>query len=156
MKYDDIDAKIIKLLQDDIPLQSHPFAELANSLAISETEVLDRIRAMQDRGIIRRWGAVLRHQQAGYNANAMVAWRVDEEKADECGKIMASVQEVSHCYLREVPVDFSYGIFTMVHAKNDQELTATIEKIAELTGLTDYNVLKSLREFKKVSMKYIV
>ncbi len=156
MKYDDIDAKIIKLLQEDIPLQSHPFAELASSLAIPETEVLERIRAMQDRGIIRRWGAVLRHQQAGYNANAMVAWRADEEKADEYGKIMATVQEVSHCYLREVPRGFDYSIFTMVHARSDQELTATIEKIAELTGLTDYSVLKSLREFKKVSMKYIV
>lgn len=154
MNYDELDAKIIQLLQGDLPLTSRPFAQLAQSLELSESELLDRIRALQDKGIIRRWGAVLRHQQAGYRSNAMVAWQADADKADKCGEIMAGVKEISHCYLREVPADFNYALFTMIHARDEQELAETIAKVSALTGLQEYAVLKSTREFKKVSMQY--
>lgn len=155
MNYDDIDAKIIQLLQGDIPLVSNPWAGLALSMDISETELLERIRSLQTRGLMRRWGAVLRHQKAGYRSNAMVAWRVNPDNADQAGEIMASMREISHCYLREVPDDFNFELFSMVHARDEQELTNTITRVAELTGLNDYTVLRSVREFKKVSMRYV-
>ena len=155
MNYDDIDAKIIQLLQEDIPLVSNPWAGLALSTNISEAELLERIRSLQSRGFMRRWGAVLRHQKAGYRSNAMVAWRVDPDKADQAGEIMASRQEISNCYLREVPDDFKFELFSMVHARDEQELADTISRISKLTGLNDYVVLRSVREFKKVSMKYV-
>lgn len=154
MNYDEIDVQIIQMLQGDLPLTPRPLAPLAQSLGLSETEVLDRISTLQEKGLIRRWGAVLRHQQAGYRANAMVAWQVDADKADQCGKIMAGIKEISHCYLREVSADFNYALFTMIHARDEHELTATIAKVSALTGLHDYAVLKSTREFKKVSMQY--
>ncbi len=154
MKYDVTDAKIINIIQGDIPLESRPFADLAIDLGITEDELLERIQDLQARGIIRRWGAVLRHQQAGFKSNAMVAWKVDEDKADSCGEIMTGIKEISHCYLREVPVDFDFTLFTMVHARSEQELMDAIDKISELTGLSEYKVLESVREFKKVSMKY--
>ena len=155
MKYDDIDAKIIRFLQGDIPLEANPFAGLALSIAISETELLDRICNLKTSGIIRRWGAVLSHQKAGYSCNAMVAWQVEPEKADPAGEIMAGMKEISHCYLREVPADFDFQLFSMVHARDEQELENVINRIAELTDLHDYAVLRSVREFKKVSMRYI-
>lgn len=156
MKYDDeIDLQIIRFLQGDIPLQSHPLEALAANLAISEAEVLDRITALQTQGIMRRWGAVLRHQKAGYTANAMVAWKVEPTRADQIGETMEKMNEISHCYLREVSADFDYNLFSMVHARDERALNNTIARIAALTGLDNYAVLKSLREFKKVSMRYI-
>jgi DNA-binding Lrp family transcriptional regulator len=152
---DTIDHNIIRLLQGDLPVQSHPFWDLAKSLGVSEHEIVARIRGLQRQGVLRRWGAVLRHRQAGYLANAMVAWNVEPERADEVGHIMAGFKEISHCYLREVPDTFSYSLFAMLHARSDEELGELIARVSQRTGLQDYLVIKSLKEFKKASMKYV-
>ena len=150
-----IDRNIIALLQDDLPLESRPFYVLAQQLHISEQEIVQRIIKMQQKGILRRWGAILRHQQAGYLANAMVAWQVEADQADEAGKMMAGFQEVSHCYLRKVPNSFAYNLFAMVHAHSESELEQLVRDISQSTGIKDYIVIKSLKEYKKVSMKYV-
>ncbi len=151
---DEKNRRIIQFLQGDIPLESRPFQKLAADLEISEEEVLECIQDLHSQGVIRRWGAVLRHQQAGYTCNAMVAWKVGINEADQAGESMAAFQEVSHCYLREVSADFGYNLFSMVHARSQAELEETISRIADITGLDDYVVLNSIRELKKVSMRY--
>jgi len=156
MKYDIVDQNVIKLLQGDLPVQSHPFAELARELGVKEEAIVERIHHMEHEGVIRRMGAVLRHQLVGYDCNAMVAWRVvEEDRADEVGNIMAGFPNISHCYLREVPEEFGYSLFTMIHARSEAELFAIIEQVVEKTGLRDYIILRSVEEFKKVSLNYI-
>ncbi|HPF20816.1 MAG TPA: Lrp/AsnC family transcriptional regulator [Syntrophomonas sp.] len=155
MMYEDEKIRrIIQFLQGDIPLESRPFQKLAVDLEISEEEVLERIQDLQKQGVVRRWGAVLRHQQAGYTCNAMVAWKVGPIEADRAGEAMAEFHEVSHCYLREVSADFGYNLFSMVHARSQTDLAETISRIADVTGLDDYVVLNSIRELKKVSMRF--
>lgn len=154
MIYDEKDLQIIKFLQGDIPIEPRPLKNLALALRMSEDEVLECIKDFKARGIMRRWGAVLRHQKAGYGNNAMVAWKVTPEEADQAGEIMAAAKQISHCYLREVSPDFGYNMFSMVHGRSTQELESTIESIAELTGLDDYVILRSVRELKKVSMRF--
>jgi len=155
MTYDSIDRNIIGLLQGDLPLVSHPFQKLAQSLNISEQEIVDRVRALQQNGMVRRWGAVLRHQKAGYSANAMVAWKVENERAEEVGRIMAEFKEISHCYLRDVPDLFEYNLFAMLHAHNDDELNELVTKVCNKTNSQNYKVIKSLKEFKKASLEYV-
>ena len=155
MNFDEDDRKILKLLQGDIPVESHPFRDLAQAMNISEEDIISRVQNLQKKGAIRRWGAVLRHQQAGFIANAMVAWKVGAGQADESGNIMAVFKEISHCYLRQVPDEFGYNMFSMIHARSDKELRELIDRVSEQTGLTDYIVIKSLKEFKKASMKYV-
>lgn len=151
---DAVDRQIIKLVQGDIPLKGQPFKELAETIGVSEEELLKRIRYMQENGIIRRFGAVVRHNRAGFTVNAMVAFKVDESKADEAGYKLADFKEVSHCYLREVPEDFGYNLFAMIHAMSEEELAGIIKRIEEKTGISEYKVFKSIREMKKVSMTY--
>jgi siroheme decarboxylase len=149
------DKNIIALLQGDLPLQANPFQELAQQLHISEQEIVDRIIKMQQKGIIRRWGAILRHRQAGYLANAMVAWKVEASQADEAGQFMAGFREISHCYLRKVPNSFAYNLFAMVHAHNEAELQQVVDEVSKGTALKDYIVIRSLKEYKKASMNYV-
>lgn len=152
---DSIDRSIIGLIQGDLPLQAHPFLDLAQNLGISEAEIVARVQRLRSQGILRRWGAVLRHRQAGFVANAMVAWKVEAERADEVGQALAEFKEISHCYLREVPDKFAYSLFTMLHARTAEELEETLSRASLKTGLQEYLVIKSLREFKKVSMQYV-
>ena len=87
----------------------------------------------------------------------MGIWKTNNEEADKNGKIMSSVKEVSHCYLRPVyPGRWEYNIFTMIHAKSKDEAWSIMDKISSLTGLMDFGALESTKEFKKVRVKYYV
>lgn len=151
----EIDREILRFMQGDLPLSPRPFAGLAQQLGIDETEVVDRITRLTEAGYLRRVGAILRHQQAGFSSNAMVAWKVRREEAERLGHLLAQFAEVSHCYLREVPEEFPYNLFTMVHASNESSLQNTVQLMARQSSLQEYVVLKSCRELKKVSMEYI-
>jgi len=70
---DELDKKIIGFIQGDLPLDPKPFAVMADKIGITEDEFVERIRSLKKRGIIRRFGATLRHQEAGFSSNAMIA-----------------------------------------------------------------------------------
>ncbi|MGS0764147.1 siroheme decarboxylase subunit beta [Syntrophomonas curvata] len=154
MKISDLDREIINFIQGDIPLEPRPFLSLAQSLNLSEDEIITRIRHWQERGIIRRFATILAHYRAGFTANAMVAWKVEAEDADQVGMIMASYDQASHCYLRDVPEEFGYNFFTMIHAGSDEQMERLVEDMAWQTGVKDYIIIRSVRELKKVSMEY--
>ncbi len=149
-----LEKKIVTELQEDLPLSSHPFKLIADRIGMKEEELLAKIREMKARGIIRRFGAVLRHQKTGYVANAMVVWRVPEERAKEVGSIMASFKEVSHCYQRAICPDWTYNLFTMIHGKSGEECERIATLISEKIKIEDYRLFYSTRELKKTSMKY--
>lgn len=156
MYYDDVDADIIQLVQGDIPLRSDPYQELAERLGVSAEEIVERINNMKNRGLIRRFGAVLRHQKAGLVLNAMVAWKAPPGQEDRAGRILAGYRQVTHCYLRRVPEDFGYNLFTMAHVRTEKELESLLARMVEESGLQEYRVIRSIREFKKTSMRYPV
>lgn len=153
---DSIDRKIIRFVQDDLPLVSRPYAYFAHQEGISEEEVCNRLQSLSERGIIRRFGAVVRHQKAGYKSNAMVVWMVDESLCDDAAEILGASDAVSHLYERKTFPDWKYNLFSMIHAKSDSELEHIIDNFAQaLKNIAqDYKVLRSVREFKKTSMKY--
>ncbi len=151
---DDIDKKIIQMSQGDLPVDPRPFAALAQEVGITEEEVVGRIKLLKERGVIRRFGATLRHQEAGFNANAMVAWKVPEDKINEAGKTMADFREVTHCYQRRTEKDWAYNMYTMIHGDSKEECYQIARKISEKTGIKDYLLLFSEKEFKKTSMQY--
>ncbi len=151
---DDTDKKIIGLIQGDLPLRAKPFAELAERAGMSEEALLDRIRSLEERGVIRRFGATLRHQEAGFNSNAMVAWLVPEERIEAVGETMAGFREVTHCYQRRPQRDWRYNLYTMIHGESREACRRIAERMSLETGVASYALLFSEREFKKTSMSY--
>lgn len=151
---DDLDKKVISLIQGDLPLDSRPFAVMAKQIGITENEFVDRVLSLKQKGIIRRFGATLRHQEAGFNFNAMVAWMVPREKIDAIGEVVASFREVTHCYQREPQRDWKYNLYSMIHADSKDECYQIAQRISQQTGIREYVLLFSEREFKKTSMEY--
>jgi siroheme decarboxylase len=151
---DEQDKSVIGLIQGDLPLESRPFAPLAESIGMQEREFIRRIRALKKKGIIRRFGATLRHQEAGYSSNAMVAWIVPDEKMEEVGRAMAEFREVTHCYQRKPQKDWRFNLFTMVHGDDRDACHQIAKKLSQATGMEEYILLFSEKEFKKTSMAY--
>ncbi len=149
-----LEKKIIALLQTDIPVVKRPFLEMAGKIGITEDEFLTVLNDLNNRGMIRRFGATLKHQKSGFKANAMVAWKVDEDRVEKTGNIMAGFQEITHCYRRNPAPGWKYNLYTMVHASNEDECYAIVKKISEAVGEDEYELLFSREELKKTSMKY--
>lgn len=146
--------KLISLIQDDLPLDREPFKVLAQKLKIPEEEIIEMINEMIKKGIIRRFGATLRHQNAGFKYNAMVVWDVKDEDVERVGRLFGSMREVTHCYERVRTPIWPYNLYTMVHGATKEACLDIAKRMSELSGICDYQVLFSKREFKKTSMNY--
>jgi DNA-binding Lrp family transcriptional regulator len=150
---DDIDEKIIKMTQNGIPLKRSPFSDIASELGISEQEIVDRLKKMQEEEVIRRFGASIGHRDIGIVANAMCVWDVPDESTEEIGTIMAGFSEVTHCYERPRVPGWDYNLFAMVHSYTKEDCEKVAAKISEATGIKDYKLLYSDREFKKTGVR---
>ncbi|MEA3279868.1 MAG: winged helix-turn-helix transcriptional regulator [Thermodesulfobacteriota bacterium] len=149
-----LEKKILASIQGDIPITERPYLEIAEQLGISEDTFLKKLKDLCDRGVIRRFGATIRHQKSGFKANAMVAWKVEEKRIIEVGKKMASFREVSHCYRRNPNGNWPYNLYTMIHATDEEACRETARKISEAASVKTYTLLFSREELKKTSMQY--
>lgn len=156
MTFSELDKRIIRALQEDLPLSPTPYKELAQKMDIDEDYLLSKIQSYIDSGIIRRFGATLKHRKIGYDANAMVVWEADPNLTKKIGETMAQFKEVSHCYERPTHPKWPYNMFTMVHGKTVKECEIVAKQISEATNLSNYQILYSSKEFKKTSMRYFI
>jgi DNA-binding Lrp family transcriptional regulator len=149
------DIPFVRALQRDLPIVVQPFAEAADRLNLSQEELLDRAQELKEAGIMRRFGAVLRHRRVGYQANGMACWVVPEAEVEAAGLCAAAFPQVSHCYERPAyPPRWPYTLFTMVHGQTREQVEGVVAQIAQETGIEEYEVLYSTREFKKERIRY--
>ena len=150
----DLEIETIRVVQEDLPLVERPFAVYGERLGVDEETVLATLGSFQERKLMRRFAAVMNHRSAGFKANAMGVWAVPEDRLDELGPQMASFALVSHCYRRPTYDDWPYSIFTMVHGKNAKDCEATIAALHQETGIDEYALLWSVKEYKKTRVRY--
>ncbi len=148
------EKQIVSSIQGDIPVVKRPYAKIAKQLDITEEILILTLKKLCEKGVIRRFGATLRHQNSGFESNAMAAWKVEEERVEEVGKKLASFRQVSHCYRRNPTKKWPYNLYTMVHARNEESCRATVRMMSEATSVDTYVILFSRRELKKTSMQY--
>ena len=151
---DEIDKKVIGLIQGDLPIDKRPFATMAKKIDLTEEEFLSRVRGLKKQGIVRRFGATLRHQEAGFSSNAMVAWLVPDDMVDKAGSLLSKFPEVTHCYERRPQKDWHYNLYTMIHGSNRDLCVQIAKRMSRSIGIEQYVLLFSEKEFKKTSMEY--
>ena len=151
-----LDKKIIRLLQGEFPLVAEPYKILAEKIGITEEDLLARIASMREEKKIRKVGAVLRHREVGFTANALCVWDVPDAQMDEVAHHMAEHPRVSHCYDRNREADWQYNLYTMIHGYSREECETIAAELAAATGIDDRRMLYTKREWKKTSMKYFI
>jgi DNA-binding Lrp family transcriptional regulator len=153
---DETDLKIMRATQAGLPLTARPYHAVAEQLELSAAEVIERMRRLQEFGVIRRIGAVPNHYKLGYRFNGMTVWNVPEEKIDALGQKIGRLDFVSHCYRRprHLPL-WPYNLFAMVHGKSQEAVDRQIEQIAEILGDDNLGseVLYSTRILKKTGFR---
>jgi DNA-binding Lrp family transcriptional regulator len=154
--YDERDIAVIRALQGPMAAVERPYDEAAAELGIATEELLEHLRGMVDRKILRRVAAILFHRRAGFSANGMGVWKVPEEQIMETGLRMASFRGISHCYQRPTYEDWPYSVFTMAHGRSKEECDAVLDSIAEECGIGPEGraTLYSSTEYKKIRLHY--
>ncbi|MBT3266808.1 Lrp/AsnC family transcriptional regulator [Candidatus Poribacteria bacterium] len=144
----------VREMQQHIEYVPEPFAGPAAAAGVSQAELFAMAADMTERKMLRRFAAILRHQKAGYRVNGMGVWAVDPAKADAAGDVMSEFRNISHCYLRPTYPDWPYNVFSMIHGKSKEDCEAVAKAVQERTGIEEYTMLYSTREFKKTRVEY--
>ena len=151
------DYRLIAEIQGGLPLSSRPYTEIGLRLGLSEEQVIERIGALQESGIIKRMGIVVRHHELGYTANAMVVWDVPDDQVDAVGEELGSQPCVTLCYQRprKLP-QWPYNLFCMIHGQERERVLDHISRIVESQGLQriPHKILFSGKRFKQRGAKY--
>ncbi|WP_293649326.1 AsnC family transcriptional regulator [Thiolapillus sp.] len=152
------DRRLVALIQGCLPLSSRPYAELGKQLDMPEETVIQRIRAMQEDGVIKRMGIVVRHHELGYTANAMVVWDVPDDQTRRVGKALGRHACVTLCYQRprRLP-EWPYNLFCMIHGKDRERVLNYLDSLVESEALQDipHEVLFSGERFKQRGARYL-
>ena len=136
------DRTRIHIVCGDIPHTLTPFKDWGVSIEELRNDIAG--------GFMRRFGAILRHQQAGFANNAMVCF----DAPTAAGELLAKNSHISHCYERPAFEGFPYTLYAMMHAQSAAELEQYIKDAAHSIGNPDYAVLYSVRELKKTSFRF--
>lgn len=152
---------IVRALQQELPLVPEPYRVVADSLGISEDDLLEGIRGLQEKGCLKRISIALRHKNVGYKVNVMLVWDIPEADMAAVGAAVSSHPAVTHCYKRNPRTDFPYNFYTMVHAQSEDDYARILDELRALVrGQLGHDVphqgLRSLRELKKIGMKYFL
>lgn len=142
---------VLEALPADFPITDRPYETMARKMGITGEQLLHELSRLKEEGVIRRISVMVAHRAVSYEGNAMVVWNVPAELLESTGSVMAGFEEVSHCYERDTAGYWPYNLYTMVHGRTREECLAVIEKMAARSGIRDYRVFFSKREFKKTS-----
>lgn len=134
---DELDKKIINHLQTGFPICEAPYQQVATELGISESQLLERLQALLDNGVLSRFGPLYHAEQMG-GALTLAALKVSVERFDEVAEIINAFPEVAHNYAREHELNMWFVIAT----EQPERLQQVIVKIEQQTGLTVYNMPK--------------
>jgi siroheme decarboxylase len=145
------DHLVLAALEDGLPLTSTPYRDLGLRAGLDEGTVIETLRRLLEAGLISRLGIIVRHQELGYRANAMVVWDVADDQVVEIGRRFAAVDAVTLCYHRPRRPGWPYNLFCMVHGR---ERTAVCDQVAALARDCDVedvprDILFSRRRFKQ-------
>ena len=158
MVIDELDRSIVQATQAGLPLLTAPYSEVANCCDCDTESVIQRMRHMLERGVIRRIGAVPNHYRLGLRANGMSVWDVDDEHLLELGSRVGRLDFVSHCYERpRRPPLWPYNLFAMVHGHDRDEVMEKVAQVAILLGHHNrhHDVLFSTRILKKTGLRLV-
>ena len=152
----DIEYKLLAEIQHGLPRTATPYADVAKTIGTDVEEVLTILKNWKADGRIRRVGAIVNHFKVGLEGGSMVVWAAPSDKVVEMGELLSSFPEVSHAYERPSGENWPFNLYTMVHGQDSASVNATVKRMSEASGISDYHQLETERELKKVPPTYII
>lgn len=126
---DTIDRRLLNDFQSGLPLSPRPFAEMARSLGIGESEVIERLRRLTEAGAVSRVGPVFRPKRVG--VSTLAAMSVPPGRLEAVAALVNTYPEVNHNYERE----HRFNLWFVLTAPDQESLDRVRNEIAARAGL---------------------
>jgi DNA-binding Lrp family transcriptional regulator len=140
---DELDRAILNEIQSHFPIVSRPYAEVGSRVGASEAEVLARVTAMTDAGVIRRIGANFTSRKLGYTSTLCAA-RVAPELLEQFVAVVNRYPGVTHNYLRR----HRYNVWFTLIAESEARLNQILEEISRASEVSEILSLPAQEVFK--------
>lgn len=145
---DQTDRDIINALQYGFPISDHPYREAAESLNISENELLERIQSLLERGVLTRFGPLYHAENMG-GALSLCAMKIPARQFDDVADQVNAFSQVAHNYER----DHAMNMWFVLATETLQEKQQTLKKIERQTGFRVYDMPKEKEYFVGLFLK---
>tara|TARA_R110000751_G_scaffold133538_2_gene235984 strand:- start:592 stop:1152 length:561 start_codon:yes stop_codon:yes gene_type:complete len=155
-RLDEQDRAIVLATQTGLPLTTDPWGAVGELVGMNGSEVLSRMQAMFESGVIRRIAAVPNHYRLGYVANGMTVWDVADADVERLGRNMVTIEGVSHCYQRpRHRPHWPYNLFAMLHGRTRKDVELQAQTLRDCLGgaCRDHRILYSTRILKKTGLR---
>jgi siroheme decarboxylase len=127
---DEIDRKIIQILQDEFPLVEQPYKEIGDKLNLTEDHILNRLKRLNQQGVTKKIGAILDTSKIGLTAATLVAIKVPQNQVDQAAEIINQYAGVSHNYER----DNEFNVWFTLRAPDEAMLISNLNEITQKTA----------------------
>lgn len=134
---DELDKRIINRLQKGLPVCKAPYQAIASELECEQSDLLERLKAMLDSGLLSRFGPMFDAKSLG-GTFTLAAIAVPQARFDEVAEIVNSFEEVAHNYERE----HELNMWFVVGTETEQQMFQVIDQIEQKTGLSVLNMPK--------------
>jgi len=121
--------QLLNNFQQEFPLSPRPFQDIANTLGVSEDEVLSAYRELAELQFISRIGPVIQPNYIGLST--LIAMQVPSAQLSAVASIINHFPEVNHNYERE----HLFNLWFVLIADDDDHLQTVITGIEGKTGL---------------------
>ncbi|WP_066635955.1 siroheme decarboxylase subunit alpha [Desulfolucanica intricata] len=143
MLLDQLDKKLLNLIQSDFPITAKPYQELAEKLATTEEDIINRIGRLQEQGVIRRLGGIFDSRSLGYTGT-LCAMKVPPERISEVAAVINKYPGITHNYLRE----HNYNMWFTLLADSEENISDILNEIKTKTGIRQLINLPAQNIFK--------
>jgi len=139
------------LVEQGLPLVRRPYDRWALQLGCDGDHVVETLARWLREGTLKRFGAIVRHHELGFDANAMTVFDVPDGEVDARGAALARDDAVTLAYRRERAAGWPYNLYCMVHGRDRDRVRATIDAVVQRAGLSHAprETLFSRRRFKQ-------
>ena len=146
-----VNVELLKKLESSFPVSEKPFSTVAREFGMSEVEIVELVEEMIQKGVIRGFNAVLSGEKVGFKENGMVVIRTAEPE-ELALKLLREVPEITHLVERQVPENWNYPLYFMVHATSREPIEQIRKRVERMEGVEETDVLYSVRNLLKVGV----
>lgn len=142
-----IQKELLKELSYPLPITERPFQKIAEKFNLKESELIELIKELYDKGVIKDYGATINGEKVGITENAMMLINSDDIESS-CYNIATKLSEATHVVLRESNTKWDYLCYAMIHAKSKKIIYDVARKALTLSNAKSYMLLFSLENLK--------
>jgi Lrp/AsnC family leucine-responsive transcriptional regulator len=143
--FDAIDVKILNKLQENAKLTN---VELSNSINLSPSPCLARVRALERKGVVSRYVTLLDPLKLGLGISVFVQIGMErqvERNLEDFQTAISRYSEVMECYL--MTGDFDYLIRVVVEDMPALE-RFIVDKLTKIPGISNIKSSLALKQVK--------